>query len=93
MAGKVTPQIHFADSIVKNEELEKLLEDRQTLKDSASEFRKADKAAKEKISALNLPTPYRIGRFIIAKQSTAAKSVSFETTEGSRVSIKTVDEE
>ena len=79
---KTRAQIHMDDNIIRDEELEQLLEDRQ-----------ADKKAKDKIRSMETPTPYRVGRFIIAKQAVAAKSVAFETTESSRLTIKTVGEE
>jgi len=88
---KARPQIHMDDTIVENPELEKLLEERQALKESVASYRKADKAAKDKIRSLETPTPYRVGRFIISKQAVPAKSVAFETTEGSRFTIKTID--
>jgi len=81
------------DTIVENAELEKLLEDRQELKESVASYRKADKAAKDKIGSIETPTPYRVGRFIISKQDVAAKSVSFETTESYRFTIKFIGEE
>lgn len=90
---RARPQIHMDDNIVENPELEKLLEERQELKESVSEYKKADKAAKDKIRSIEEPTPYRVGRFIISKQAVPAKSIAFETTEGSRVTIKTISED
>ncbi|GAJ23727.1 unnamed protein product, partial [marine sediment metagenome] len=90
---KVKAQIDMDDTILENPELEKLLEERQVLKASVSEFRKADKAAKEKIQTIQTPMPSRVGRFLITKQPLAAKLVTFETEEGTRVDIKAVDED
>lgn len=87
------PQIHMDDRIVTNPALEEMLEDRQLRKMQAKEYRTADKKAKETINALNEVPPYRIGRFLISRETVRAKTVAFETSEGSRVSIKTVDEE
>lgn len=92
MVTKTRPQIHMDDSIVENPELEKLLEDRQELKESVSAYRKADKAAKEKIRSIETPTPYRVGRFVIDKKTTPARDVSFEVVEGLRFSIKIAGE-
>jgi len=90
---KTKPQIGLEDKIVTNPDLEALLEDRQLRKAQAKEYRATDKKAKEAINALNEVPPYRIGRFIISRETTKAKSVAFETSEGSRVSIKTIDED
>ena len=54
--------------MVDNPELEKLLEERQELKQSVSDYRKADKKAKSEIQKVQTPLPFRIGRFIIGKQ-------------------------
>lgn len=93
MASRVKAQIHMDDKIIKDDGLEKLLEKRQELKGSVSEYRQADKKAKEKIQTITTPLPYRVGRFIISKQPVAAKSVAFETEEGTRVNIKAIDED
>ena len=90
---RARPQIHMDDNIVENPELEKLLEERQELKESVSAYKKADKVAKDKIRSIDTPTPYRVGRFIISKQAVPAKAVAFETAEGSRFTIKTISEE
>jgi len=87
------PQISMDDRIVTNPALEEMLEDRQLRKMQAAEYRKADKKTKETINDLNEVPPYRIGRFIISRATTQARSVSFETTEGTRLSIKTIDED
>jgi len=81
------------DNIVEDAELEELLESRQVLKQTVSDYSKADKKAKEKIATIQTAMPYRVGRFLITKQAIAAKQVAFETGEGSRISIKAVDED
>jgi hypothetical protein len=93
MAAKVKAQISMEDNIVDNPELLKLLEDRQEKKQSASEYRKADKAARDAISKITTPMPYRVGKFIISKQEVAAKTVEFETGATERIAIKTIDGE
>lgn len=93
MVTKAKPQIGLEDKIVTNPELLALLEDRQERKTQAKEYRAVDKKAKEAINALNEVPPYRIGRFLISRETVKAKTVAFETNEGSRVSIKTVDED
>ena len=92
MATKVRAQISMDDKVVSNLELEKLLEERQELKQSVSNYSKADKKAKAEIQKVQTPLPFRIGRFIIGKQEVAAKSVAFETGKATRITIKTVDE-
>jgi len=92
MATKVRAQISMDDRIVKNEELEQILEERQELKQSTSDYRKIDKKAKDKIAKITTELPYRVGRFIIGKQHIEPKSVAFETGETNRITIKTVDE-
>ena len=92
MATRIRAQIHMEDNIVNNPELEAGLEERQVLKESVSDFRKVDKRAKAKIQEVQTPLPYRVGRFIIARQTVAAKSIAYETSEGARITIKTVDE-
>jgi len=91
MATKLKAQIHMEDNIVQNDDLEALLEDRQEKKQSAADYRKVDKKAKEKLATIQTPKPFRIGRFIIAEQKVDAKHVEFESGETVRLSIKTVD--
>ncbi len=93
MVTKARPQIGMDDRIVTNPELEKMLEDRQVLKTQAKEYRAADKKTKETINSLNEVPPYRIGRFIISRATVQARNVSFETAEGTRLSIKIAGEE
>ena len=93
MATKARAQIHMDDHIIDNPELEKLLEERQELKFSVSEFHKADKSAKEKIRAIETAPPFRVGRFLITRQTTPPKAVAFETEESTRFNIKIAGEE
>ena len=93
MATKTKSQIHFDDRIIDNPELEKLLDERQDLKQYTKQYRQADKKAKDKIREISEQTPYRVGRYIISKDAVAARSVSFETADSSRITIKTVGEE
>lgn len=89
---RARPQIHMDETILENAGLEKLLEERQTLKASVASYRKADKEAKDAIRLIETPTPYRVGRFVISKKDMPAKQVSFETADGLRITIK-ADEE
>lgn len=90
---RTKPQISMDETIVENPELLKLLEDRQALKESVASYRKADKAAKDKIRTVDTPTPYRVGRFVISKREVSAKQVSFEVSESSVFTIKLAGEE
>ncbi len=90
--AKEKAQISLDDRIIKNPELEAKLEERQGLKESAAAYRKADKEAKVLAEALNEPTPFRVGRFIIDKTTRPPKTVSFETDGSSSITIKTADE-
>ena len=81
MVTKVKAWIHLEDKVMDNPELEKVLEERQELKQSVSDYRKADKKAKAEIQKVQTPLPFRIGRFIIGKQVMPPKSVAFETGE------------
>lgn len=89
---RVRSQIHMEDVVIQDNELEGLLEDREEKKRAAGEYKKADKAAKDKISGLDQKPPYRIGRFIIGVQATKAKEVAFETDAGTRTTIKLASE-
>jgi hypothetical protein len=93
MGTKVKEQLGMEDAVVNDEELEQLLEKRQSLKQGVSDYRKADKDAKTKISTMSDPTPFRVGRFIIARHSVPPRSVSFDVNEGNRISIKVLGEE
>lgn len=73
------------------------LEERQALREEASElrrqFKEADEKAKAAIARLELPEGgvARVGRFRITRTVVPARSVSFETEATSRISIGLVD--
>lgn len=90
MSTKVKEQLGLEDVLVEDRDLELLLEARESLKGKVSEYKKRDKEAKAKISTMSVPTPFRIGRFIIAKQSIQPRSVAFDIDGGDRISIKVV---
>lgn len=93
MPAKTKAQIHMDDNIVEDAELERFLEECQALKERAAEYRKADKAAKDRIRSIDTPTPYRVGRFIISKQKITTRQVAFDITEGDRFAIKLIGED
>jgi len=80
------------DTVIKNPDLEQLLEEREELKESVSQYRAADKKVKGLIQGIETPTPYRVGRFVIDRSKVAPRQVNFETAEGFRFTIKTADE-
>ena len=92
MATKLKAQIGMDDRIVKDDELEELLETRQSLKEGISQFRKADQEARKKIGTVTVEMPFRCGRFIIAESMTQPGHVEFDKAGGSRLQIKTADE-
>ena len=79
--------------IIKNPELEKMLEDRQELKTSVTEYNKLNKSVKEAIRSIESPTPYRVGRFVISRHEVKAKEVAFETQASFSFTIKLAGEE
>ena len=92
MSGKVDEQTSMDETVIENEELEQLLEERQDLKQSVSDFRQKDKAAKTIIQGIETPTPFRVGRFVIKRSAVAEKSVSFETQASFRFDISLAGE-
>lgn len=93
MVTKKRPQSHMDDVIVKDAELEKLLEKRESLKESAAEYRKSDKEAKNKMKSIETPTPYRVGRFIIDRHDTSGRHVEFDVQSSFRFDIKLAEAE
>ena len=92
MVTKAKAQVSFDDKIVKDDELEELLEKRQSLKQGVTAFREADKEARKKIGKVTVTPPFRCGRFIIAERMTQPGHVEFDKAGGSRLQIKTADE-
>jgi hypothetical protein len=91
--AKPKPQLGLEDKWIEDAELEELLEQRETLKTAVTDSRKATKAAKGKILAINFTGSRRCGRFIIGCSVSKPRSVAFDTEEGVRVTIKTTKEE
>ena len=86
-------QSHMDETILDNPELEKQLEERQELKESVSAYNKLSKEVKAKLQEIKDPSPFRIGRFVITRESTPAREVAFETAPGVRYTIKLAGEE
>ena len=92
MGTKAKAQIGMDDKIVHDDELEELLEKRQSLKEGVTELRQADKEARKKIGTVAVETPFRCGRFIVEEIMTQPGHVEFDKAGGSRLKIKTADE-
>lgn len=93
MSPKPKPQSHMDETVIEDAELEKVLEDRQALKESVAQYRKLDKQAKEKLRSIETPTPFRVGRFVISRQVSKPRLVEFQTEEGLRFTIKLAGED
>lgn len=89
---KPEAQIGMEDKFVQNQELEDLLEKRESLKEGASAYREADKAAKGAITAEPTEPPYRVGRFMIRKTPRQPREVNFEISAGTTIKISRSDE-
>ena len=90
--AKAKAQISMDDRIVKDGELEALLENRQTLKGGIADYRQADKDARKKIGMVSVEMPFRCGRFIISESMSHPGHVEFDKAGGTRLTIKTADE-
>lgn len=92
MATKKKLQISMDDRIVQNNDLNQLLEQRETLKVGVSEYRQVDKKTKEFITKLKEVLPFRIGRFIISETKREAKSVAFDVDASCSIRISALEE-
>ena len=92
MATKAKAQISMDDKFVHDDELEDLLEKRQSLKGGIADFRQADKEVRKKIGTITVETPFRCGRFIISESMSQPGHVEFDKAGGTRLTIKTADE-
>lgn len=89
---KATPQISMEDEWLADPDLEALLENREAAKEGVAAFRNLDKLAKGQVMALGINGhPKRCGRFLLACSPTKPRSISFETKESLRVSIRTAE--
>lgn len=86
--SKTQEQHELGETLVENTDLQALLEERETLKDGAAQYRSKDKEVKTARAGVETPTPFRIGRFVIDRRAVAAKDVSFSTDAGYRLNIK-----
>lgn len=99
MSAAPQAQTTIYETTIDDPDLEKLLEQRQTLKDAKSEavrrLKETDDVAKLKLRELDLGegAPVRIGRFVVSESKVAARSVSFETDPTSRLQIRLLPED
>jgi hypothetical protein len=94
---KATPQTAIDEELIDNQELEKLLEDREQAKgaknEAARKFTTVDDLTKAKLKELGVSDDegetyrYRCGRFVLTASVTEGKSVSFETAPSQRITI------
>ena len=93
------PQMALDEHVIEDSELEGALEERLSAKEAAAETRRsydeANEAATAAIAKLELPegSAVRCGRFRIARQFVAARSVSFEAKATSRVRISLIGDD
>ena len=93
MTSKARAQTSMDETPIEMPELEALLEDREELKNSVSEYRKVDQKAKALIRTVEAPSPFRVGRFVITRSVRPGRAVAFETQESISFTIKTAGEE
>lgn len=86
-------QSHMDETLLDKPDIEKMLDERQELKESVSAYNKLNKEVKAKLKEIDAPSPFRIGRFVIKRESVSARSVSFETDASIRFSIKLAGED
>ena len=85
MAVTARPQTSLYETTIEDTDLENALEERQKLREKASEaralFKEADDKTKARVALLDLGNgaPARVGRFVITRKVRAARSVAFET--------------
>ena len=98
MTATPQPQASIYEATIENAELEQALEERERAKAKAGEARKEyaeiDEQAKTLVNGLDLgdDAPVRVGRFILTRRPVAARSVAFETSPTSRLTISLVAE-
>ncbi len=99
MATMVRAQLALDEKFVEDHALEAALEERQRRKDSLSavraEFNTAAKLAEAEVEKQELPegVAIRVGRFRIARTRVAARHISFDTEESTRVRISLIGDE
>lgn len=99
MSATAKPQTSIYETTIDDPDIEKQLEQRDALREKASEaralFKEADDKAKAQLSGLDLGTdaPVRVGRFVVTRQVRAARSVSFETEASVQLRIRTLGDE
>lgn len=97
MPTRVKEQLAIDEKVIEDKELERLLEERQKVRDEMAEVRadlaKANEAANGAIAKLELPdgVPVRIGRFRLTRVEVDARHVEFDTDARSRVRIAVLE--
>ncbi len=99
MAVKDQPQTSIYEKTIEDTALEQTLENRESLRQAASEarafFTEADEKAKAAIAGLDLgnEAPVRVGRFVLTRKMRPSRSVSFETEAKITTKISTIEED
>ncbi len=78
-------QMGFEDKIVKDDELEKLLEEREAVIEAHVTYREKTKAAQARVKDLGTEGSFRCGRFVISVKPKESRHVEFD--QGSRIDI------
>lgn len=92
------PQTSIYETTIDDPAVEKLLEERDTLRQKKATAQKAFKdktdEAKAALAALDLgvDAPVRIGRFVVAHKTVPGRAVSFETDPTTRLQISLISE-
>lgn len=99
MAVRDTDQLGLDETVVDNETLEKLLEQRLRAAQDRAEvngvFKRADAAAKAALATVDIPSDgaIRVGRFRIAKTLVIGHAVSFVTEDKDRLTISLLEDD
>jgi hypothetical protein len=91
------PQTSLDEHVVEDAELERALEERETLKARAAKARKAyteaDEWAKGMLGRHDLDeAPLRVGRFVVSALELPGRAVAFETSPSRRITIAVRDD-
>lgn len=97
-AAAPNPQTSIYETTIDDPSVEKILEERETLRQKKATAQKAFKdktdEAKAALNGLDLgvDAPVRIGRFVVAQKSVPGRVVQFETDPTSRLQISLISE-
>ena len=93
------PQAALWEAVVEDAELEELLDARAEAKEQLraprQRFKEADERARAAIERLDLgaDAPVRVGDYLLTRRSVKGRSVAFETTDSTRLYVRTLKED